>query len=103
MLIHYHYDSRGKYATMHGENSMTEQDFAKVASLPSHLARLIKQSAQAIKQRGERYSRSSSGGITNSYKEEHIQDIRARKKFGDDYYFVSQLFDEAWRPAPILT
>jgi hypothetical protein len=27
--------------------------------------------------------------------------VREKKEFGNDYYFISQLYDEEWSPAPI--
>ena len=31
----------------------------------------------------------------------YIRAIRQDKNYGDDYYFVSQLFDKHWTPTPI--
>lgn len=28
-------------------------------------------------------------------------EVREKEDFGNDYYFISQLYDEEWRPTPI--
>lgn len=102
MLAHFHYESKGRYPISLTEDPTTLDQFAAAAELPLRLAEFVKRSAERVKARGmTRWFPIACGDAFNEFLASYISNVRATGDFGNDFYFVSQLFDRAWQPTLI--
>ncbi|KAL4919312.1 hypothetical protein BDW62DRAFT_216989 [Aspergillus aurantiobrunneus] len=85
MLAHFHYLNKGvmPFHLTHDEKAL--RDLAAAANLDNHELEFVKRTSELVNNPG-RVAR--------------MAEIRTNRKYGDDLFWVSQLYDPEWAPGP---
>jgi hypothetical protein len=103
MLAYFHYCNKGQRPFA---SDLDSEEFA-MAELNQEQISFIRATAREIKNRRKSNEcfashKSHTADLTMNFPEAQIKVSRENRNFGDELYFISQLFEENWKPMASL-
>lgn len=83
MIAHFHYTNKGQQPFTMALDPSGLQEVVEATNMDAEHIRFIKESAFMIQER-----------------EAEIRQVREARAFGNDLYWISQLYDKDWKPSP---
>ena len=83
------------------ESSAKLQELKKIAELNEDQVQFLKDTAKLVQQKREMMQCQSLVELILTFIGEMMMKVREDRNFGNDYYFISQLYDADWFPTPI--
>ena len=101
MLAHFHYLNKGNEPFALAGRAESLQDLAEAAGLDAEQMELVKETSVWIKQNRKSITSHTKRLGTNPWiSENNMKQLRQETAFGNDHYFISQLYDKDWKPGP---
>lgn len=83
------------------ESSAKLQELKKIAELNEDQVQFLKDTAKLVQQKRKMMQCRSLVELILTFIGEMMLKVREDRNFGNDYYFISQLYDADWCPTPI--
>jgi len=102
MLAHFHLINKGKHPFNLAINPTGIKELASAAELNEEQVKFVKETAIMVNERSKYTTSGWLIGCTilTCSLEAEISAAREATAFSHDYYFLSQLYDEEWKPTP---
>ena len=99
MIAHFHYTNKGQQPFTMALDPSGLQEVVEATNMDAEHIRFIKESAFMIQERGM-YIIFIARTTLISTTEAEIRQVREARAFGNDLYWISQLYDKDWKPSP---
>ncbi len=101
ILAHFHYCNKGKLPFSLADSYETLEQLKKIAELDEEQTMFVRNTSIYVHSVRKYRNLELMRNILRISLGHDVKKARENLDFGHDLYFVSQMFDEEWRPTPI--
>lgn len=99
MIAYFHYTNKGPQPFTMTLDPSSLQEVAEATNMDAEHVRFVKESGFMIQERGMQIIIIAQTTLILAAKAE-IEQVREARAFGNDLYWIWQLYDKDWKPSP---